>query len=129
VAKTPLGRGLGELLGSQRLPKDAPAAESPAPRVDVGLRILIDGATEARAGEVEQPQPAERPVRSRSLAQPAAALVLGLADVALVGWALFHTFACAQFGWINGAIVAGTILLAATCGCVAVFLLGDPKEG
>jgi hypothetical protein len=132
VAKPTLGRGLGELLGSNRADAGPSAPVKPP---GVGLRILIDGAP-TQSESATQPAavpapPLAQPARpnvvtlrkdsdSEILTRMLAVLALIGADLGLLGWAahhvIFHPQALSTFEWI---FCAGSVLLAALCGCAA----------
>ena len=137
MSKPTLGRGLGDLLGSNRATEDAPRDPAQPRAVDGGLRILIDGAqrepepgpavapipttstTQTRSGVVPNIQP-DRHAFSRRLA---AAALIG-ADVALLGWTAYHVITRQHaLGFSEVAVCAVSALMAAVCGVVAARLL------
>lgn len=137
MAKPTLGRGLGELLGSNRAGAEPSAPVKPP---GVGLRILIDGGAQPESESITQPATAPAPpLEARALNVAAippkekageagtrlmAAVALIGADVALLGWAAHHVMNHAHSLGLRGAAVCvGSIFLAAWCGCVVVRLL------
>ena len=129
MAKPTLGRGLGDLLGSNRIGNEPTAPTRPP---GVGLRILINGAsgeTEA-AAEAVKPDLAPTPatvVRPRadsgSLTRLLAVFALLVADLALLGWAAQHAWTRAHaFEILDIAACAGTLLVGMLCGTVAARL-------
>ena len=136
MSKPSLGRGLGDLLGSNRGTTPAPSA--PSSTVDGGLRILIDGSkteeptntsTAAAPVPMEPVAPAPSVVRPKvqsdsSLAVPAAVFALFCADLALLGWVAWQVISHAHQLSLGSGLACGfTVLLAAACGCAAVQLL------
>jgi hypothetical protein len=132
VSKPTLGRGLGELLGSNRT--DA-GPSTPVKPPGVGLRILIDGA-QTQSESATQPAVVPAP----PLAQPSQPNVVTLrkdsdseiltrvlavfglvgADLALLGWTAHHVMIHQQtLGTLGWTLCAGSVLLAALCGCAA----------
>ena len=140
MSKSTLGRGLGDLLGSNRT-ESSPSAPMKPP--GIGLRILIDGgpppASESIASPAETPVPAPAatpfaPTRSVTVA-PAketdaelltrllAVVALIGADVALLAWAAHHVFFRSRTLSLMEIIACiATVLLAALCGCAAARL-------
>jgi hypothetical protein len=130
LAKPTLGRGLGELLGSNRTGAEP---SSPARAPGVGLRILIDGvpqpsASATQPGEPVRPSVIPAPEQMHEsvathLAQMMAIVTLATADVALLGWPLFYV--ATQDGPLSaraGLLCSGSIVLGAACGCAAVLM-------
>jgi hypothetical protein len=133
VAKPTLGRGLGDLLGSNRTDADPSAPMKPP---CVGLRILIDGAqpqTESAAPPAAAPAPqnpapsvtvvSARETDGELLTRLLAVLGLIGADVALLGWTAHFVFSH-QEGLtalsLTACVVSG--LVATLCGCAAARL-------
>ena len=123
MSKPILGRGLSDLLGSHRTANPSiPAAR----RVDVGLRILIDGAgradeTERPAGRTETKEPAG--TTDSTAVRLLAVVALISADAMLLGWAvklaLAHPHTLGFLPALGGAL---SVLVAALCGCAAILL-------
>jgi hypothetical protein len=132
VAKSTLGRGLGELLGSNRTDAEPSAPIKPP---GVGLRILIDGA-QPQSESVTQPSAIPAPPLVQSarpnvvtlrkdsdsevLTRMLAVLALVGADLGLLSWAAYHVVTrqstLSALGW---SFCVGSVLLAALCGCAA----------
>jgi hypothetical protein len=128
VAKPTLGRGLGDLLDSNRAGAEPAPARSPGP----GLRILIDGAqprSESLTKTSESPVSAlpgavtQKEMNGEALTRQLAMLGLVGADVALLGWTV-HFVAIHRYTLEAGAMAAcaGSVCLAAFCGCAAARL-------
>ena len=129
MSKSTLGRGLGDLLGSNRT-EASPSAPMKPP--GLGLRILIDGGppppTESAPAVAPEPQraaPAMTVVPAREsdgafLTRLLAVLGLIGADVALLGWTAQHVFTHqGRLAALDLAACIATVLLAALCGCAA----------
>ena len=128
MSKPTLGRGLGNLLSSERA-----ADKSSTPRAtDVGLRILIEGAPRASENPERAAGPnTSSPEASRvSLLRVTVVAALGSADVALLGWtvhyAITHKHALEWFGLAGCTL---STLIAAACGCVAVLVSPAVNDG
>lgn len=121
MSKPTLGRGLGDLLGPERV-SDRPAAPR---QMDVGLRILIDGAP-------REPAPSEGPPVSNPpspegspdrLLRALVIAVLASADVTLLGWTVHYAVTHQHaLGWFGIAGCSLSALVAAACGCAAVVM-------
>ncbi|HTD64907.1 MAG TPA: hypothetical protein VK846_00045 [Candidatus Limnocylindria bacterium] len=133
MSKSILGRGLGDLLGSDRA-QQQPTAPPRAP--GVGLRILIEGAprevdipqtTASTSRAAMAPNTATSPAKEKDstlLAQLLAVAGLAGADFALLGWAGYYVFTHANAATSLGLWgCAGSVLLAAVCGCAAAALI------
>ena len=134
MSKPTLGRGLGDLLGSNRATEDAPRDPAQPRAVDGGLRILIDGAQ--RELEPTAPAPTTSTTQTPNTVAPTpqpdqhtltrwlAAVALIGADVALLGWTAFHVITHQHALGFSGVVVcAVSALMAAVCGVVAARLL------
>lgn len=118
MSKSTLGRGLGDLLGSNRT-ESSPSAPMKPP--GVGLRILIEG------GSPPQTEPAPAPDVAPARGSDGAFLtrllaVVGLigADVALLGWTAQHVFTHqGRLAALDLAACISTVLLSTLCGCAA----------
>ncbi len=97
----------------------------------VGLRILIDGSTQPQtesAPAVAPAPPLAAPVTviparesdSELLTRLLAVLALVSADLGLLGWTTHHVLTHQKsLGMVSLVACAGSVLLAALCGCVA----------
>jgi hypothetical protein len=110
----------------------------------VGLRILIDGGTTPQSEFATPPAavsapPLAPPARSLPTASPKesdaevltrmlAVLALVGADLGLLGWAAHHVFIHQRALNVVGIIAcAGSVLLAALCGCAAARVAADRR--
>ena len=119
MSKPTLGRGLGDLLGHRRVVGQAVVTP---PRVDGGLRILIDGA--AHGEEPVATKTATAKTSEAGAVRMLAMTALIGADVALLGWAVWFTFAHEHaLGFLSASLCTLSVLTAACCGCAATLLL------
>lgn len=128
MSKSTLGRGLGDLLGSNRTEADPSAPIKPP---GVGLRILIDGGTQPQTESAPAAAPAPplaapvttipaRESDSELLTRLLAVLALVGADAGLLGWAAHHVLTHQKaMGPGSLAACVASVLLAALCGCAA----------
>ena len=129
MSKSTLGRGLGDLLGSNRA---GAGPDAPVKPPGAGLRTLIDGAQEPadkpRTGIPAAPpstiEKAVVPAKARDEewgARLVAIVALLGADLALIVWTVHHVATHLHALGVRGvlACVVST-LLAAVCGCAAV---------
>ncbi len=136
MSKSKLGRGLGELLGTERAAPQT--AVSGINTTGVGLRILIKGAS----GELElpglaEPHPIAPPPASpaTSIRESDGALVARLltttaligADLGLLSWPAHYVYTHLQAATALGLTACVTsVVLAATCGCAAALICQRP---
>ena len=136
MSKPPLGRGLGNLLGSNDRTPQQPSSRLPG----VGLRILIDGAQrETQSSRAAAPASTSTPNARTEIPNSkkendgelltrvfvVAALVS--ADIALLGWAAHHAFTHQQALSSAGiAACLGSGMAAALCGCAATLIIAGP---
>jgi hypothetical protein len=135
VAKPTLGRGLGELLGSNRTSAEPSAPVRPP---GVGLRILIDGSqkesesvtkpsTELERAGVSSVRHIQAASDAKSnpedLTRALAVFTLAGADLALLGWPTYQVMAHPN-GLSGTALTfcAVSVLLGASCACAAAAL-------
>lgn len=131
MSKPTLGRGLSDLLGTRR--GATPATATP-PRVDGGLRILIEGAAREKSSVISAPGlNAHKPLAARTSApkdtdaagiRMLAVAALAGADVALLGWTGWFTSAHEHaLGFLSASLCTLSVLTAALCGCGALLLM------
>jgi hypothetical protein len=137
VSKRTLGRGLGDLLGSNRGTEPA-AAEKPS--INPGLRILIAGASQTPEKSASAPitPPEATPRESKSspnethlhpLTRVLAVGGLASGDLALLGWTAHYAFTHQHIlGFWGAAGCTGSVLVAALCGTAAASLAITPSQ-
>ena len=137
MSKRTLGRGLGDLLGSNRSAEPVPEPKS---NLNPGLRILIAGAPQT-SDETPTAPIVPLPETEGEAAIPPNGIHLGTftrmlavtglasADVALIGWAAQYAVLHKHnmsFGAAAGCTCS--ILVAALCGTTAAKLLSAPGK-